>query len=95
VSLVSATAQTASYQVQGSASIKVVSAARCWVEIRDGGPSGQIVFQGVLAAGQTETAPGPAWLRVGDPPAVSVTVNGTPLTPPAMAGGTPYDFVVQ
>ena len=95
VSLVSADAQTASYEVQGTASIKLVGAARCWVEIREGAASGQVVYQGVLGPGQIETATGPAWLRIGDPPAVSVTVNGTPLTPPAIAKGQPYDFVVQ
>ena len=96
VKLVSSTPTAASYQVTGASAIKVEDAGgACWVQIRRGGATGSVIFEGVLHPGQSQAPSGPAWLRVGDPPAVTVTVNGTPITPPPAAAGRPYDFVVD
>ena len=96
VSLVSSTASVASYEVDGVSTIKVVgSSGRCWVQLRQGSATGQVIFEGVLLPGQSQVLNGPAWLRIGDPPAVAVTVNGTVLSPPPAAAGQPYDFVVE
>ena len=38
------------------------------------------------------TVTGPAWIRLGDPPHVAVSVNGTPMTVPGAAAAVPLDL---
>ena len=91
--LVSSAGGTATYQLSSpSASIVVTARGRCWLEVRANSPLGQIVYEGILAAGQQSSVTGPAWLRVGDPPEVSVRVNGTRMPVPGAAQAVPLNL---
>jgi hypothetical protein len=61
------------------------------VQIRQNGPTGQVLFQGDLYAGDTQRAPGSTWVRLGNPSKVTITVNGVPLSPPSLVAGQPYN----
>lgn len=95
VRLLSTSSGQATYWVAGPPATTLVASGRCWVEARSGGATGSIVFQGVLSSGQRQVLSGPLWLRLGNPGAVSVQVNGTVLQPPGLAAGQPYDLVVS
>jgi hypothetical protein len=57
----------------------------CWVEVRRGGSTGEVLASEAFDAGDAPTFTESAiWIRLGYPPAASVTVNGLPL--PAIAG---------
>ncbi len=91
--LVSSSGGTATYQLSSpSASIVVRAKGRCWLEVRANSPLGQIVYEGILEAGQQSSVTGPAWLRVGDPPEVSVRVNGTRMPVPGAALAVPLNL---
>ena len=91
--LVSSSAGTATYQLSSaSASIVVSAKGRCWLEVRANSPLGQIVYEGILEAGQQSSVTGPAWLRVGDPPEVAVRVNGTRMPVPGAAVADPVNL---
>jgi hypothetical protein len=91
--LVSSSGGTATYQLSSpSASIVVTAKGRCWLEVRANSPLGQIVYEGILDAGQQSSVTGPAWLRVGDPPEVSVRVNGTRMPVPGAAAAVPLNL---
>jgi hypothetical protein len=93
VVLASATSGAVTYQlVSPGASIRVTASGPCWLEVRAGGASGQVAYEGTLAAGQQSTVAGPAWIRLGNPPAVSVTVNGVAVTPPGASSANPMDL---
>ncbi len=91
--LVSSSGGTATYQLSSpSASIVVTAKGRCWLEVRANSPLGQIVYEGILDAGQQSSVTGPAWLRVGDPPEVSVRVDGTRMPVPGAAHAVPLNL---
>ncbi|MGH9057785.1 MAG: DUF4115 domain-containing protein [Acidimicrobiales bacterium] len=90
--LVASSSGYAAYKVSWPATIRVDATGTCWVEIRNGGPSGQVAYQGDLHAGESRTLTGPSWVRFGYPQAVAVGVDGEPLRPPAMASGSPADL---
>ena len=61
---------------------------RCWLLVRNGGPNGATVFEGVLEQGQAKRfqVSGRLWLRMGRPDALDIhvagrVVNGLPGTP--------------
>jgi cytoskeletal protein RodZ len=58
--------------------IKLTANSDCWVGIN--GPTGQSLYQGTVAAGQTMTwnEKHPVSMVIGNPPGVQVTVNGKP-----------------
>jgi|SRR5579875_556663 len=98
VELISAVGGTDTYQLTSkTASIVVTAKGPCWVEVRAGSPAGQVVTEETLAAGQQAKVTGPAWIRLGDPPNASVTVDGTPTTVPGAQSGVPLnlDFTVS
>jgi len=79
--LVSANGGTATYQLTSpTASIVVKANGPCWIEVKAGSPTGQVVVEETLSAGQRSSVTGPAWIRLGDPPHVAVTVDGTPMS---------------
>jgi hypothetical protein len=80
------------YRLSGPATIVVSASGRCWVEIRQNGPSGPVLYQGNLVAGDTRGAPGSTWLRLGNPSNVTVRVNGVPISPPSLVAGEPYNL---
>ena len=58
-----------------------------YLEVRDQSDTGATVFSGVLVPGATRTFSfrDAAWVRIGRPAAITVTVDGEPL---AITGGT-------
>jgi len=61
---------------------------RCWLLIRNGGPNGAMVFEGVLEQGQAKRfrVSGRLWVRIGRPDVLDIrvagrVVNGLPGTP--------------
>ena len=91
--LVSSSGGTATYQLSSpSASIVVRAKGRCWLEVRANSPLGQIVYEGILDAGQQSSVTGPAWLRVGDPPEVAVRVNGQKMPVPGAGVAEPLNL---
>ena len=98
VQLLSAVRGTDTYQLHSrTASIVVRATGPCWVEVRVGGPAGQVATEETLQAGQQAKVTGPAWIRLGDPPYASVLVDGTPTTIPGSKFGVPLnlDFTVS
>ena len=55
---------------------------RCWLVVRNGGPHGAIVFEGVLAQGQAKQFrfASRLWMRMGRPDALDITLAGKPVT---------------
>lgn len=91
--LLSSSGGTATYQLSSpSASIVVRAKGRCWLEVRANSPLGQIVYEGILEAGQQSSVTGPAWLRVGDPPEVAVRVDGQKMPVPGAGLAVPINL---
>ncbi len=91
--LVSANGGTATYQLtSATASIVVKASGPCWIEVKAGSPRGQVVVEETLSAGQRSSVTGPAWIRLGDPPHVAVTVDGTPMSVPGAGAAVPLDL---
>jgi hypothetical protein len=91
--LVSANGGTATYQLtSATASIVVKASGPCWIEVKAGSPRGQVVVEETLSAGQRSSVTGPAWIRLGDPPNVDVTVDGTPMSVPGSGSAVPLDL---
>lgn len=93
--LVSRTASTATYQVTGSPTISFVGSGSCWIEIRQGDQTGKVLFQGVLSTGSQKSQTGPFWVRLGNPAAISVQINGMVLNQPASTTDSPYNLQFQ
>jgi hypothetical protein len=92
--LVSTAGGTATYELGSrSASIVVSAKGPCWLEVRVGSHAGQVVYEGTLDAGQRSSVTGPAWLRLGNPPNVSVAVNGTLMAVPGATKAVPINLV--
>jgi len=91
--LVSAGDGTATYQLSSqSASIIVTAIGRCWIEAKVGSPGGRVVYEQTLVAGERVSITGPAWLRLGNPPAVNVAVDGTLLQVPGESKAVPLNL---
>lgn len=82
---------TITYTLTGSPSVTVAATSDSWIEVRTqmGAP---IIWLGTLAAGQSKTYPAPVWIRTGNPAALTVTADGTPLAVPTTSG--PIDVIV-
>jgi hypothetical protein len=66
--------------------LSAVASGRVWLEVVAGaGPSGQVIFQGILTNGQTQqiTYDAPVWIRIGAPGNVAMTVNGAGVLLPS------------
>jgi hypothetical protein len=87
--------QAAVYRVSGPTNVSVVSTGRCWVEIRHAGPSGPIVYSAVLTSGSQQSVAAPVWLRIGNPAAVTVTIDGSAISPPGLSASAPYNLQFQ
>lgn len=91
--LVSSSAGAATYHISSSMDSIVVSAhGPCWIEVKASTASGRVVYEGTLQAGGRYPVRGPAWIRLGDPPEVSVMVDGDRLGPPGAALGAPLNL---
>jgi len=80
---------------QPGAVIELAPVSVCWVQIRIGSATGQVVFTGTLRPGDRRPLPaGQAiWLRIGNPPGMAIRVNGTPLEISAPDNSQPYNVV--
>lgn len=91
--LVSSTPQDAVYSLAGPSTITfTASRGASWIELRQGAQAGTIVYQGILRQGQAQNITGPAWVRLGNPTAVSIAVNQTPLAAPTLTAGEPFNL---
>jgi len=84
---------SAVYQITGPIQVSLDASGSCWIQARRAGPNGDLLFQGTLVPGQSWTVAGPTWLRLGNPTAISLTVNGETVSPPATRG-TPFDLQI-
>jgi len=80
------------YRISGSAAIVIAATGTCWIEIRQSGPAGLVLFEGDLIAGDTHDIAGFTWVRLGDPTEVKVTVNGDAIATPSLVAGDPYNL---
>lgn len=91
--LVSSTPQVAVYSLSGPSTITLrASSGVSWAQLRSGNQSGTVVFEGRINQGQSKTISGPAWVRLGNPTAITVAVNGTAITAPTVTAGQPYNL---
>ncbi len=91
--LVGASQGTVTYQLHSAtASIVVRATGRCWVEVRVGSHAGTIVTEETLIAGQSARVTGPAWVRLGNPPAVAVLVDGATIRVPGATQAVPVNL---
>jgi hypothetical protein len=96
--LIDSNSQGARYSVEpSSASIELVPTSTCWVQVRTGSATGPVTFQGTMHVGDRLPLPtsGPVWLRLGNPPGVSIVVNGTPLHLVTASVAQPYNLELQ
>jgi hypothetical protein len=57
------------------------AAGESWMQVRRGGGTGHVLWEGVLPQGDTATFEGKRlWLRVGDASALQLTLNGDEVT---------------
>jgi hypothetical protein len=91
--LLNASGGTATYQLTSpSASIVVTASGPCWIEVKGRSSAGQVIYEGILAKGQTSSVTGPAWIRLGDPPYAAVSVNGKHMSVPGATAAVPLDL---
>ncbi len=70
---------------QGPITATVRASGRCWLHVE---ADQKLVFEGTLSSGQTEswTATGKLYVRVGDPAAISIAINGVDIGQVGQAG---------
>jgi cytoskeletal protein RodZ len=67
--------------------VSVKTTGLCWIDMRDA--AGAILFDGTLAAGGShEITAGDVTVKLGNPAAVTLTINGTPV-PISLTNGSP------
>jgi hypothetical protein len=96
--LIDSNSQGARYSVAPSAaSINLVASSSCWVQLRTASANGPVLFQGTMHAGDRMPLPtgGPVWLRLGNPPGISIVINGAPLHLLAPSVPQPYNLEFQ
>jgi hypothetical protein len=92
VTLVSSSPAASVFSLSGPARITFRASGASWAQLRTGGPDGAVLYEGILEPGQTESVAGPSWIRLGNPTAVAIDVNGTAISAPAVASGVPTDL---
>jgi hypothetical protein len=70
----------------------VTASGPCWIEVKAHSASGQVIYEGTLGKGQESSVTGPAWIRLGDPPYVALTVNGTSMHVPGATSAVPLNL---
>jgi len=66
----------------------------CWVEVRRGGSDGEALLSGTFESGNSPTfTESSIWIRLGYPPAATVTVNGVAL-PPISGTNDPFNLEI-
>jgi hypothetical protein len=92
--LVASDNQGATFSLSSQVQIELVPTSNCWIQVRQGSATGPVLYEGLLRPGQPYPLPGtgPLWLRLGNPPGVSVVVNGVPLQTPMPSTAQPYNL---
>jgi len=64
------------------------SEGRCWLEVRQGSAAGEVLYQGTLEKGEkvSKTAMTALWIEVGNPAALTASLNGQKVTIPDQPG---------
>jgi hypothetical protein len=96
--LIGSSSDGAQYGLPGTAQLELLATERCWVQIRTGSNSGAVVFSGMMQPGDRQPLPPgtPVWLRLGNPPGISIVVNGQPLHLDAVpTGPQPFNLTFQ
>jgi cytoskeletal protein RodZ len=79
-------AHTTAAKTAAAPAFATISAARgdCWVDVRAGGPSGALLFEGTLLRGSTKrfALTHSVWVRMGNPNALDVRVAGKTISLP-------------
>jgi cytoskeletal protein RodZ len=74
---------TAAATTAAAPAFATISATRgdCWVDVRAGGPTGAMLFEGTLIRGETKrfSLTHAVWVRMGNPNALDVRVAGKPV----------------
>ena len=71
-----------------------VPAGESWMEVRRDGPTGPVLFSGTVNKGKTRVFVGDVlWLRLGNPSAVRLRVEGRKITPSDTVD--PVDYIVK
>jgi hypothetical protein len=99
VRLFGADPTTAGYAVTTApAVVTLVAKGPCWLQVRLRDSNGSVMYQGTMAARaqQTFSDPEGVWLRLGNPGAVTLVVNGVSIDLPAAGhGSAPFDVLVR
>jgi hypothetical protein len=98
VVFVSGDSQQARFQVaRTGATIELVAVSSCWVQVRTGSAGGPAVFTATLRQGDRRPLPAgqAVWVRMGNPPGMSVDVNGALLPFPAPASSQPFNLIFE
>ena len=90
------TTTTPKRSVATTPAVALISAARgrCWILVRSGGPTGAILFEGILEQGQARRfqVRSRLWVRMGRPDVLDITVGGRPV---GGLPGTPANVVLK
>lgn len=90
--LVSSTPQDAVYRLTSPATITLTASnGVSWIELRQGDQVGAVLYQGRLTQGQVKTIAAPAWVRLGNPTAVTIAINRQLIAPP-LTPGQPFNL---
>jgi cytoskeletal protein RodZ len=66
----------------------------CWLEVRVGSSTGRVLYSSTMNEGATKVFRGKAlWLRLGNPPAVRINVDGARM--PRIAETGPLDYLAR
>ncbi|MCX6363760.1 MAG: DUF4115 domain-containing protein [Actinobacteria bacterium] len=85
--------KTAAPVVQGELRV-TVPAGESWIEVRREGSTGTVLFSGTVKKGKTRVFVGDVlWLRLGNPSAVRLRVEGRKIAPSDSAD--PIDYIVK
>jgi hypothetical protein len=99
VRLVGADTTTAGYAVTATpAVVTLVAKAPCWIQVRPHDPNTAAIFEATLPADARRTFSDPSglWIRLGNPGAVTIVVNGVSIDLPAGGhGSAPFDVLVR
>jgi uncharacterized protein DUF4115 len=70
---------------QPSVGLDIEATQPCWVEVRNGDREGVVLFSGIVDPGGPLqlTTSNPAWMRLGNPGGVTLSLEGTALTIPS------------
>jgi cytoskeleton protein RodZ len=70
------------------------SGGPCWLEVRSGGADGTVLYSGTVAAGARQLfRQTPLWLKIGNPPALAISVGGKDM--PRLEGVGPLIVTID